>query len=277
MPDSPDGAEQPESSKRPWWRRPAVITAVSTGLVAVLAGWIQAGGLSLFAELGESREPQVVVDIKKQSLDGGCSPYYLADVSPEDALDVVRKKLQKLPSDTSIAKRYASAEQALIESGAKLETDREGIGLTVTGKDANAVVLHELKPIVKMNKSDLGGGSVIELRDEDPEGCGAEIPQRYFQFNPDNPVATPVPDASGKVTPFPYKVNNEELEVIVLHGDSSDGSMVIAWEAMLRWTGGDESGDIKIDNKGEPFYAIGATVPTYYIDVQTLKLTPANF
>ncbi|MGP3912868.1 hypothetical protein [Nonomuraea sp. 10N515B] len=277
MPDSPEGAEQPASSQRPWWRRPAVITAISTGLVAVLAGWVQTGGLSFFAALFESREPLVEVRIKKQPLDGGCSPYYLADVSPKDALDAVRKKLQKLPSDTSIAKRYAYAEQALIESGAKLGTDREGIELTVTGKDSNAVVLHELKPIIKMNKSDLGGGSVIELRDEDPEGCGAGIPQRYFQFNPDNPVATPVPDASGKVTPFPYMVNNEEPEVIVLHGNSSDGSTVIAWEAMLHWTGGDKSGDIKIDNKGEPFYAIGATVPTHYIDVQTLKLTPANF
>ncbi|MFI6316242.1 hypothetical protein ACIBG8_01915 [Nonomuraea sp. NPDC050556] len=249
------------------------MTGVSAVVVAVLAGWIQQGGLEIFTKLNESREPDVAIEIEKQAVDSTCLSFYLPEPA-ESVLRRVRDRLGALPANASLADRYASAEKALLEAGAEPETDFSGVRFTVTGKDENAVVLRDIKPIVQTAKTKIEG-SIIRLRSDKPAGCGESIPERHYQFDAKTRIATPVPDAAGKPPePFPYKVSMSEPEVIVLHAKSQKA--VVAWTAVLHWSGGGESGDIKLDNAGKPFYAIGHQVPAQYLNVEKLELSSAN-
>lgn len=130
---------------------------------------------------------------------------------------------------------------AVIASGSR-------VTVTVQGTGGQAVVLQSAR--VEVQRS-LPRPTGLFLR----AGCGSEVEPRYFRVDLDRPEPRVVPESG---TPdFPYRVDQAEPEQLVVTPQVTDA--LVEWRLRVAWTSGEESGELVLDDGGEPFRTAAVT------------------
>ncbi|MFC8147414.1 helix-turn-helix domain-containing protein [Streptomyces paradoxus] len=84
-------------------------------------------------------------------------------------------------------------------------------------------------------------------------GCGGGVPTRFFTVALDAARPGVVPEAGH--TNFPFKVSESDPEVYYIRADAS--AYDVSWYLELRWSSGDRSGTLTVDDHGRPFRTSG--------------------
>ncbi|MFF5366895.1 hypothetical protein [Streptomyces sp. NPDC013187] len=145
-------------------------------------------------------------------------------------------------------------EKALTDYGAEPLTGY-WVDVTVQGRDNNSILLTGLDIAVEEHRKEIPG-TLVDIN----SGCGAGAPPRIYVVDLDAKHPRPTlskedphtgemkPDKDG--TPFPYKVNSSEPEVLHLIATTDSYA---TWTAELHWVSKGRKGSTVIDNKGKPF------------------------
>lgn len=84
-------------------------------------------------------------------------------------------------------------------------------------------------------------------------GCGGGVPTRFFTVALDAARPGVVPEAGH--ANFPFKVSESDPEVYYIRADAS--AYDVSWYLELRWSSGDRSGTLTVDDHGRPFRTSG--------------------
>ncbi|MEU3937025.1 helix-turn-helix transcriptional regulator [Streptomyces sp. NPDC029044] len=84
-------------------------------------------------------------------------------------------------------------------------------------------------------------------------GCGGGVPKRFFTIALDAARPGVVPEAGH--ANFPFKVSESDPEVYYIRADAS--AYDVRWYLELRWSSGDRSGTLTVDDHGRPFRTSG--------------------
>ncbi|WP_267882450.1 MULTISPECIES: helix-turn-helix domain-containing protein [Streptomyces] len=127
-----------------------------------------------------------------------------------------------------------------------------GVRITVQGRDDRAVVLESLR-IRVVERRPVGAGRIYRMS----SGCGGSLTPRMFDVDLDapRPVARPLAgNDSGEpvaAVAFPYRVSVTDPEVFLITGRTVGCDC--DWFAELGWSGGGQSGTVRLDDGGRPF------------------------
>ncbi|MFF8934782.1 helix-turn-helix domain-containing protein [Streptomyces paradoxus] len=84
-------------------------------------------------------------------------------------------------------------------------------------------------------------------------GCGGGVPKRFFTVALDAARPGVVPEAGH--ANFPFKVSESDPEAFYIRADAS--AYDVSWYLELRWSSGDRSGTLTVDDHGRPFRTSG--------------------
>ncbi|MFI8896087.1 helix-turn-helix domain-containing protein [Streptomyces paradoxus] len=84
-------------------------------------------------------------------------------------------------------------------------------------------------------------------------GCGGGVPKRFFTVALDAMRPGVVPEAGH--ANFPFKVSESDPEAYYILADAS--AYDVSWYLELRWSSGDRSGTLTVDDHGRPFRTSG--------------------
>ncbi|MFJ5730081.1 helix-turn-helix domain-containing protein [Streptomyces paradoxus] len=84
-------------------------------------------------------------------------------------------------------------------------------------------------------------------------GCGGGVPTRFFTVALDAARPGVVPEAGH--ANFPFKVSESDPEAFYIRADAS--AYDVSWYLELRWSSGDRSGTLTVDDHGRPFRTSG--------------------
>lgn len=238
--------ELPQAHNKPqgkrWYKKTTawVVAAVAAGLAASIAGGVTqllGGGSQRFIEQIEGP-----VDVVARRLAACPFSYVIPLTSPEEIVAPPSSEF-----DSVVRDKWA-ADLGGVDGGNTL------VEFVVTGKSGRAVILQDLKVEVVSRNTPLQGTEVHAV-------CGDALQARYITVNLDKKP----PEVEGsadyrflsdptipeKPISFPYKISESDPEVfyVIALTDQCD----CTWRIKLLWVAGGESGEIVIDNNGQPF------------------------
>ncbi|MFI1015147.1 helix-turn-helix domain-containing protein [Streptomyces sp. NPDC020965] len=157
-----------------------------------------------------------------------------------------------------------------------LHADETAVRITVQGRNDEAVVLQSLRVRVAAKRPPQAR-NVYRMS----LGCGGSITPRMFDVDLDGPrpIARSVAGSdSGVPIPavsFPYRVSVRDPEVLLVTGRTAGCDC--DWYLELKWSSGDRSGVVRIDDDGRPFRTSGGPGrPTYEYDTITGRWARAS-
>ena len=218
-------------------RHKGIWTAVSGVLAALVVAWLTPMGPWLWGKWF----PPDTVSVSISYPRGQCSSF----IVPENS---------DAPSSGSAV---GTPEWAAGNGAAQADPFYPGKGtglvlVTISAKDSRPVTVTSLEfNVIEKKPGPLRGRYV-----ENP--CGEETVARYAEvdLDADPPQITAssaevVSWGDYNVTPlrFPYKVTDEESENLLLIGSTGG---YVEWTATIGWSDGEDSGQVTVDNDGEP-------------------------
>ncbi|MFE9027703.1 hypothetical protein ACFYOA_15760 [Streptomyces iakyrus] len=123
--------------------------------------------------------------------------------------------------------------------------------LTVQGKGEETVVLKGLTVRMAGKRAPLAWNDYA--MGYPGVGCGGGVPTRFFTVALDAARPGVVPEAGH--ADFPFKVSESDPEVYYIRADAS--AYDVRWYLELRWSSGDRSGTLTVDDHGRPFRTSG--------------------
>ncbi|MFK0000008.1 helix-turn-helix domain-containing protein [Streptomyces werraensis] len=198
-----------------------------------------AGSAPAGAPDGERRRSgvPVTVQVDPYAWESPCSQRYLADKPAGE---------MKPPPLEEGAAAWVAAHGA-VSSG------QQYLRLTVQGTGPETVVVDGLTVRVAGKRTPLAWNDYAMAYPG--VGCGGGVPTRAFAVSLDSarPSLTPEPGNDD----FPFKVSESDPEVY--HITASVSAYDVDWYLELKWSSGDRSGTLTVDDEGRPFRTSGNT------------------
>ncbi|MGI5368271.1 helix-turn-helix domain-containing protein [Streptomyces iakyrus] len=179
--------------------------------------------------------PPLTVDTEPHAWESPCSQRYLIDLPPGRVGP---------PPPEQDAPGWVAATGA-VPSGEQL------LKLTVQGKGKETVVLKGLTVRMAGKRAPLAWNDYAMAYPG--VGCGGGVPTRFFTVALDAARPGVVPEAGH--ANFPFKVSESDPEVYYIRADAS--AYDVRWYLELRWSSGDRSGTLTVDDHGRPFRTSG--------------------
>ncbi|MCC3766889.1 hypothetical protein [Streptomyces sp. UNOC14_S4] len=269
-----DGDGDPPA--RPWWRRPAFVTAATAVAVAAIGSWLTQGGISLVGGLFGNDDKAAPPLVSVQPLDTAMCNVWLLRQDPQHVADTLTRELSRDAPDPRAdrEKQSAIADRIRKETGSRLATGGV-VDVTVQGPKDKAIVLTGLELDLKHRSRDVPGKRMAM-----GTGCGADIPPRRYAAALDDPAPAfkleqQLPDGTldPKAVGFPYKVSAGDPEYLHLESWCDD---YVEWTAKLRWVSDGVQGTTEINDKGKPFrtFSGDSEAADFRYDNETFTLTP---
>ncbi|MFJ6861217.1 helix-turn-helix domain-containing protein [Streptomyces werraensis] len=179
----------------------------------------------------------VTVQVDPYAWESPCSQRYLADKPAGE---------MKPPPLEEGAAAWVAAHGA-VSSG------QQYLRLTVQGTGPETVVVDGLTVRVAGKRAPLAWNDYAMAYPG--VGCGGGVPTRAFAVSLDSarPSLTPEPGNDD----FPFKVSESDPEVY--HITASVSAYDVDWYLELKWSSGDRSGTLTVDDEGRPFRTSGNT------------------
>ncbi|MFF7867513.1 helix-turn-helix domain-containing protein [Streptomyces qaidamensis] len=177
----------------------------------------------------------LTVDTEPHAWESPCSQRYLIDLPPGRVGPPPPE--QDAPGWVAATGAVASGEQFL--------------KLTVQGKGKETVVVKGLTVRMAGKRAPLAWNDYA--MGYPGVGCGGGVPTRFFTVALDAARPGVVPEAGH--ANFPFKVSESDPEVYYIRADAS--AYYVRWYLELRWSSGDRSGTLKVDDHGRPFRTSG--------------------
>ncbi|MFE3930705.1 helix-turn-helix domain-containing protein [Streptomyces sp. YIM B13508] len=222
----------PASSSPPSAAASPSSPAKDTGPARTPAGSAPAGAPS-----GEGQKSGVPVTVRAEpyAWESPCSQRYLADKPASE---------MKPPPLEEGAAAWVAAHGA-VSSG------QQYLRLTVQGTGPETVVVDGLTVRVAGKRAPLAWNDYAMAYPG--VGCGGGVQTRAFAVSLDSarPSLTPEPGNED----FPFKVSESDPEVYYL--TASVSAYDVDWYLELKWSSGDRSGTLTVDDEGRPFRTSG--------------------
>ncbi|MGV9223256.1 helix-turn-helix domain-containing protein [Streptomyces albogriseolus] len=222
----------PASSSPPSSAASPSSPAKDTGPARTPAGSAPAGAPS-----GEGQKSGVPVTVRAEpyAWESPCSQRYLADKPASE---------MKPPPLEEGAAAWVAAHGA-VSSG------QQYLRLTVQGTGPETVVVDGLTVRVAGKRAPLAWNDYAMAYPG--VGCGGGVQTRAFAVSLDSarPSLTPEPGNED----FPFKVSESDPEVYYL--TASVSAYDVDWYLELKWSSGDRSGTLTVDDEGRPFRTSG--------------------
>ncbi|MFE7905892.1 helix-turn-helix domain-containing protein [Streptomyces albogriseolus] len=222
----------PASSSPPSAAASPSSPAKGTGPARTPAGSAPAGAPS-----GEGQKSGVPVTVRAEpyAWESPCSQRYLADKPASE---------MKPPPLEEGAAAWVAAHGA-VSSG------QQYLRLTVQGTGPETVVVDGLTVRVAGKRAPLAWNDYAMAYPG--VGCGGGVQTRAFAVSLDSarPSLTPEPGNED----FPFKVSESDPEVYYL--TASVSAYDVDWYLELKWSSGDRSGTLTVDDEGRPFRTSG--------------------
>ncbi|MFF6949519.1 helix-turn-helix domain-containing protein [Streptomyces iakyrus] len=179
--------------------------------------------------------PPLTVDTEPHAWESPCSQRYLTDLPPGRVGPPPLE--QDAPGWVAATGAVPSGEQFL--------------KLTVQGKGEETVVLKGLTVRMAGKRAPLAWNDYA--MGYPGVGCGGGVPTRFFTVALDAARPGVVPEAGH--ANFPFKVSESDPEAFYIRADAS--AYDVSWYLELRWSSGDRSGTLTVDDHGRPFRTSG--------------------
>ncbi len=179
--------------------------------------------------------PPLTVDTEPHAWEDPCSQRYLIDLPPGRVGPPPPE--QDAPGWVAATGAVPSGEQFL--------------KLTVQGKGEETVVLKGLTVRMAGKRAPLAWNDYA--MGYPGVGCGGGVPTRFFTVALDAARPGVVPEAGH--ANFPFKVSESDPEAFYIRADAS--AYDVRWYLELRWSSGDRSGTLTVDDHGKPFRTSG--------------------
>ncbi|MFT7837793.1 hypothetical protein Q5530_16790 [Saccharothrix sp. BKS2] len=130
------------------------------------------------------------------------------------------------------------------------------VTITLQGLTGDSVVLQDMRPEVLKREAAVRGVLL-------PGHCGSDVTPRSFELDLGSPVPSAVPQDGSrggetvKNPGFPYQVHRTDPEQFIITVASPDE--YVEWQLRLKWTSGDRSGELVVDDGGKPFRTTAVT------------------
>ncbi|MFF5969471.1 helix-turn-helix domain-containing protein [Streptomyces collinus] len=177
----------------------------------------------------------LTVDTEPHAWESPCSQRYLINLPPGRVGPPPLE--QDAPGWVAATGAVASGEQFL--------------KLTVQGKGKETVVVKGLTVRMAGKRAPLAWNDYA--MGYPGVGCGGGVPTRFFTVALDAARPGLVPEAGH--ANFPFKVSESDPEVYYIRADAS--AYDVRWYLELRWSSGDRSGTLTVDDHGRPFRTSG--------------------
>ncbi|GHC70186.1 helix-turn-helix transcriptional regulator [Streptomyces violaceochromogenes] len=177
----------------------------------------------------------LTVDTEPHAWESPCSQRYLIDLPPGRVGPPPPE--QDAPGWVAATGAVPSGEQFL--------------KLTVQGKGQQTVVVKGLTVRMAGKRAPLAWNDYA--MGYPGVGCGGGVPTRFFTVALDAARPGVVPEAGH--ANFPFKVSESDPEVYYIRADAS--AYDVRWYLELRWSSGDRSGTLAVDDHGRPFRTRG--------------------
>ncbi|MFH8415079.1 helix-turn-helix domain-containing protein [Streptomyces collinus] len=177
----------------------------------------------------------LTVDTEPHAWESPCSQRYLIDLPPGRVGPPPPE--QDAPGWVAATGAVPSGEQFL--------------KLTVQGKGQQTVVVKGLTVRMAGKRAPLAWNDYA--MGYPGVGCGGGVPTRFFTVALDAARPGVVPEAGH--ANFPFKVSESDPEVYCIRADAS--AYDVRWYLELRWSSGDRSGTLAVDDHGRPFRTSG--------------------
>ncbi|MEU1574480.1 helix-turn-helix transcriptional regulator [Streptomyces collinus] len=177
----------------------------------------------------------LTVDTEPHAWESPCSQRYLIDLPPGRVGPPPPE--QDAPGWVAATGAVPSGEQFL--------------KLTVQGKGRQTVVVKGLTVRMAGKRAPLAWNDYA--MGYPGVGCGGGVPTRFFTVALDAARPGVVPEAGH--ADFPFKVSESDPEVYYIRADAS--AYDVRWYLELRWSSGDRSGTLAVDDHGRPFRTSG--------------------
>ncbi|MFD5832945.1 helix-turn-helix domain-containing protein [Streptomyces collinus] len=177
----------------------------------------------------------LTVDTEPHAWESPCSQRYLIDLPPGRVGPPPPE--QDAPGWVAATGAVPSGEQFL--------------KLTVQGKGQQTVVVKGLTVRMAGKRAPLAWNDYA--MGYPGVGCGGGVPTRFFTVALDAARPGVVPEAGH--ANFPFKVSESDPEVYYIRADAS--AYDVRWYLELRWSSGDRSGTLAVDDHGRPFRTSG--------------------
>ncbi|WP_225626968.1 helix-turn-helix domain-containing protein [Streptomyces werraensis] len=198
-----------------------------------------AGSAPAGAPDGERRRSgvPVTVQVDPYAWESPCSQRYLADKPAGE--------MQPPPLEEGAA--------AWVAAHGAVSSGQQYLRLTVQGTGPETVVVDGLTVRVAGKRAPLAWNDYAMAYPG--VGCGGGVPTRAFAVSLDSarPSLTPEPGNDD----FPFKVSEADPEVY--HITASVSAYDVDWYLELKWSSGDRSGTLTVDDEGRPFRTSGNT------------------
>ncbi|MGW5636369.1 helix-turn-helix domain-containing protein [Streptomyces sp. NPDC003832] len=181
---------------------------------------------------GEDAAAPLTVTTRPYAWEDPCSQHYLID----------RQAAKVSPPP------FEPEAPAWIAAHGAVSADEQLVTLTVQGAGDETVVLDSLTVRVVGKDTPLAWNDYVM-----GVGCGGNVPTRPFTVALD--AARPVVVAGAGQRDFPFSVNESDPEVFRITADAS--AYDVRWYLVLAWSSGERSGNLVIDDGGEPFRTSG--------------------
>ncbi|MET8830860.1 helix-turn-helix transcriptional regulator [Streptomyces sp. NPDC004610] len=216
---SPSASPSPSASVSASGSGPPSVAVTPGGGGAASGGTVDAG-------------PPLTVATRPHTWEGPCSQHYLIDREPADVGP---------PPVEQDAPAWVGAYRA-VSAGEQL------LSLTVQGTGADTVVVEGLTVRVVGRDTPLAWNDYVM-----GVGCGGDVPVRPFSVALDG--ARPEVVAGAGQRDFPFKVSESDPEVFEITADAS--AYDVSWYLELRWSSGERTGTVVVDDGGRPFRTSG--------------------
>ncbi|CAL9459062.1 helix-turn-helix domain-containing protein [Streptomyces sp. enrichment culture] len=198
-----------------------------------------AGSAPADAPGGEGQRSGVPVTVQADpyAWESPCSQRYLADKPAGE--------MQPPPLEEGAA--------AWVAAHGAVSSGQQYLRLTVQGTGPETVVVDGLTVRVAGKRAPLAWNDYAMAYPG--VGCGGGVPTRAFAVSLDSarPSLTPEPGNDD----FPFKVSEADPEVY--HITASVSAYDVDWYLELKWSSGDRSGTLTVDDEGRPFRTSGNT------------------
>ncbi|MEU5525054.1 helix-turn-helix transcriptional regulator [Streptomyces sp. NPDC047860] len=140
---------------------------------------------------------------------------------------------------------------AWISSFGAVSSGEQYVQLTVQGTSDRTVVVEGLSVRVAGKRSPLPWNDFV--MGYPGVGCGGNVPTRSFTVALDAARPAVTPEAGHRN--FPFSVSESDPEVYYITADAS--AYDVSWYLELKWSSGNRSGTLTVDDKGRPFRTSG--------------------
>ncbi|MFE1259337.1 helix-turn-helix domain-containing protein [Streptomyces albogriseolus] len=196
-----------------------------------------AGSAPAGAPSGEGRKSGVPVTVRAEpyAWESPCSQRYLADKPASE--------MEPPPLEEGAA--------AWVAAHGAVSSGQQYLRLTVQGTGPETVVVDGLTVRVAGKRAPLAWNDYAMAYPG--VGCGGGVQTRAFAVSLDSarPSLTPEPGNED----FPFKVSESDPEVYYL--TASVSAYDVDWYLELKWSSGDRSGTLTVDDEGRPFRTSG--------------------